>query len=205
MSIYFKWKIEKVIILPFGALTIFNVNLNSKIYEEFLICIMGPLFQLIFTFIFYYFTNNDVIFNYSFSILFFNLLPIFPLDGSKLLNIFFNKVTSFKQSHFLIIIISLTLILILSIYSNFNLILLLILSFLLMKIIIEIKNHESLFNKFLLERYLNNYHFKKTKIVNSLDLTKMKREYKHIFYNQNRYILEREILNKRFDFRKRMW
>ena len=27
----------------------------------------------------------------------------------------------------------------------------------------------------------------------------------HIFYNQNRYILEREILNKRFDFRKRMW
>ena len=73
MGIYFKWKIEKVIILPFGALTIFNVDLNSKIYEEFLICIMGPLFQLIFTFIFYYFTNNDVIFNYSFSILFFNL------------------------------------------------------------------------------------------------------------------------------------
>ena len=54
MSIYFKWKIEKVIILPFGALTIFNVDLNSKIYEEFLICIMGPLFQLIFTFLFYF-------------------------------------------------------------------------------------------------------------------------------------------------------
>lgn len=204
MGMYFKWKIEKVIILPFGALTIFNSDLNSKIYEEFLICIMGPLFQIIFTFVFYFFTNYDIFLSYSASILLFNLLPIFPLDGSKLLNLFFNKILSFKKSHFLIIITSLILIFVLVSYSDFNLIFMLILSLLLVRVFLEIKNHESLFNKFLLERYLNNYHFKKVKKINSLNLTKMKRGYKHIFYSQNKCIFEREILNKRFDFRKRM-
>lgn len=204
MGILFKWKIEKVILLPFGALTIFNEDLNRKIYEEFWIVIMGPLFQILFSFILYYFFNINEVFSYSFTILCFNLLPIFPLDGSKLLNLFLNKVISFKRSHIILIMISLFMIVILFIYSNFNLLFILILIFLFMKILNEIKMHNSLFNKFLLERYLYNYHFKKNKRIKALDVRKMKRDYGHLFYNGYRYISEKEMLKKRFDFKGKL-
>lgn len=201
MGILFKWKIDKVIILPFGALTVFNEDLNRKTNEEAWIVIMGPIFQIVFTFFLYELINESDVLYYSSSILCFNLLPIFPLDGSKILNLILNKIVSFKRSHVLIIVISLIVIGILVLESNFNLLLCLIIIFLLMRIFSEIKNHESLFNRFLLERYLKNYHFKKTRKVNSLDVTKMKRDYRHLFFDGFKYISERERLKKRFDFK----
>ena len=203
MGVLFKWKIEKVIILPFGALTVFNEDLNRKLSEEALIAIMGPIFQVIFTYLLYNFGVQDAVY-YSTSILCFNLLPIFPLDGSKLLNVFLNKITSFKRSHALIIMISFLTMLMVILDSDFNLILILILTFLLMRVFSEIKNHESLFNRFLLERYLKNYHFKKIKEIKSLDVRKMKRDYKHLFYDGFWRITEREILKKRFDFKGKL-
>ena len=204
MGILFKWKIESVILLPFGALTIFNEDLNRKIIEEFWIVIMGPIFQIVFTFLLYYFGLNEALY-YSLTILCFNLLPIYPLDGSKILNLGLNKMTSFKRSHLLIIIISIVTIGVLVLESEFNLILVLILLFLLARIFLEIKNHESLFNRFLLERYLKNYQFKKIKKIYSLDVSKMKRDYRHLFYDGIRYVSEREILKKRFDFKGKLW
>ena len=203
MGILFRWKIESVILLPFGALTIFNEDLNRKIIEEFWIVIMGPIFQIVFTFLLYYFGLNEALY-YSLTILCFNLLPIYPLDGSKILNLGLNKMTSFKRSHLLIIIISIVTIGVLVLESEFNLILVLILLFLLARIFLEIKNHESLFNRFLLERYLKNYQFKKIKKIYSLDVSKMKRDYRHLFYDGIRYVSEREILKKRFDFKGKL-
>lgn len=203
MGILFKWKIERVIILPFGALTVFNEDINRKLSEEALIAIMGPVFQILFTFFLYNLEVSDAVY-YSSSILCFNLLPIFPLDGSKLLNVFLNKITSFKRSHALIIMISLLTMFMVILDSDFNLILILILAFLLMRVFSEIKNHESLFNRFLLERYLKNYHFKKIKKIKSLDVRKMKRDYKHLFYSGFKWVTEREILKKRFDFKGKL-
>lgn len=201
MGILFKWNIEKVILLPFGALTIFNEDLNRSIFEEFLIVIMGPIFQIIFTLFVYYFWNLDEVFYYSLSILCFNLLPIYPLDGSKLLNLFLNKLISFKRSHMIIIMISVLTIFVLILGSDFNLIFLLILMFLFMRVIKEIKTHESMFNRFLLERYLKKYRFKKIKKIKSLNLNKMRRDYRHLFYDGFKYVSEGEILKKRFDFK----
>lgn len=201
MGILFRWKIEKVVILPFGALTIFNEDLNRKISEEAWIVIMGPIFQIGFTFFLYEFTQFNNVLDYSISILCFNLLPIFPLDGSKILNLFLNKIVSFKKSHVLIIVISFLMIGILVVKSDFNLLLLLIVTFLLMRIFSEIKDHESLFNRFLLERYLKDYHFKKIRKIQSLDVSKMKRDYRHLFFDGFKYISERERLKKRFDFK----
>lgn len=205
MGILFKWNIEKVILLPFGALTIFNEDLNRSIFEEFLIVIMGPIFQIIFTLFVYYFWNLDEVFYYSLSILFFNLLPIYPLDGSKLLNLFLNKLISFKRSHMIIIMISVLTIFVLILGSDFNLIFLLILMFLFMRVIKEIKTHESMFNRFLLERYLKKYRFKKIKKIKSLNLNKMRRDYRHLFYDGFKYVSEGEILKKRFDFKGKVW
>ena len=46
-GIYFKWNIKEIIILPFGGLTKFEELLNKPIIEEFIITIMGPIFQII--------------------------------------------------------------------------------------------------------------------------------------------------------------
>ena len=204
MGIRYHWKIEKVIILPFGALTIFHEDLNKKIKEEFWIVIMGPLFQIVFTLIIYLFYGmNDFIY-YSLIILGFNLLPIFPLDGSKILNLFFNKVTGFKTSHLLLIMVSILSIFDLLWHASFSLIFILIILFLIIRIFSEVKDHESLFNRFLLERYLKKYHFSKILKINSMDMRGMKRDYGHLFFDGKKYISEEYRLKKRFDFKGRL-
>ncbi len=204
-ALYYKWKIEKVVLLPFGALTLFHEKINRPLREEFIILIMGPLVQIAFVYLYLQFDYNEFVLNYSNLILFFNLLPIYPLDGSKLLNIFLNKITSFKRSHLLTIYISLLTVAFLLLNVKFNLIFTLILFFVIIKVIDEYKNHDSLFNKFLLERYTNNFNFKKRKIIKGRKVSKMKRDYQHIFYNEGKYTTEKEILRKRFDFTRKMW
>lgn len=201
MGIKYGWRIEKVLLLPFGALTIFHEDLNRKIKEEFWIVIMGPLFQIVFTIIIYYFFGSSNFIYYSLIILGFNLLPIFPLDGSKILNLFFNRIFSFKSSHLLLIFVSILSILVLLFKVNCSLIFVLIVLFLIIRICLEIKDHDSLFNRFLLERYLNKYHFKKIKRIPSMNMNGMKRDYGHLFFDGNKYISEMSRLKKRFDFR----
>lgn len=186
--------------MPFGGLTIFNEDINRPLKEEFIILIMGPLFQIIFTFLL---RENNQLIEYSKSILLFNLLPIYPLDGSKLINIIFNRFCSFKRSHLLTIYFSITTVVFILIKTKLNLILITIMIFLTIKVIEELKNHYNIFNRFLLERYINNYSFKKYKIIkNSKD---MKRDYRHYFHNKNISLTEREYLKKRFDFHRETW
>lgn len=201
-AIYYKWNIEKVILLPFGALTLFKEKINKPLKEEFIILISGPLIQILFTYILLKINNNPEILNYSKIILFFNLLPIYPLDGSKLLNIILNKITNFKKSHLLTIYISFLTIFFLLFKVEINLIFILIVIFISVKVINEFKNHNNLFNKFLLERYNNNFNFKKRKIIKNVK--QIKRDYKHIIYSNGKYETERQILRKRFDFKKKI-
>lgn len=199
-AIYYKWNIEKIIILPFGALTMFHEKINKPLKEEFIILISGPLMQIIFTYILLKLTNNIEILNYSMAILIFNLLPIYPLDGSKLLNIILNKITTFKKSHLLTIYISFLTITIL--LTQANLIILLIITFTLIKVIEELKNHNAIFNLFLLERYTNNFNFKKRKTIKNIK--QMKKDYRHIIYKEGKYRTEKEILSERFDFKSKI-
>ena len=61
-ALIFKWNIEKVIILPFGGITIFNERIDKSLLEEFIIAIMGPIFQIIFMIIF---KENTLFYNYN--------------------------------------------------------------------------------------------------------------------------------------------
>ena len=185
------WKIEKVVLLPFGGITIFNEYINRPIKEEFLIAIMGPIFQS-----FLFFINNDLFREYNFNLLLFNLLPIFPLDGSKIINLFLNKIIDFKQSHLISIVISIMSILFLFHYK-YSLILYISILFLIIKTIKELKLHKYLYNKFLFERYLYKFKFKKTKIINNKN--NMMRDYNHIIREKNKYIKEYDFLLKLFD------
>ena len=106
-GVIFSWKINKVIILPFGGLTIFNTLINTSLFEQFVVALMGPLFQILYFLIlscFFKLDSSVVFLNYM--ILFFNLLPIYPLDGSKILYVFLCLLLPFKISHMLYLIIS---------------------------------------------------------------------------------------------------
>ena len=67
------------------------------------------------------------------------------------------------------------------------------------KVINEIKNIKYIFNRFLLERYYKRFKFNKNKKIIGYNLSKMFLGYNHLFYIDNKYYTEREIIKKRFD------
>lgn len=196
----FKWNIDKIILLPFGALTKFNETINRPLIEDFLIAISGIIFQLLF----FLFIKNNINYKYfehiNYFIIVFNILPIYPLDGSKILNVFFNIITSYKNSIIIICTISYIFILISFIISlKINKIISSVILFLFIDVNKLYNKRKELFNKFLLERYLKDYNFKKNKIIDNV--YKMKRDYKHIFYINKKYITEKTFLKKMFDIK----
>ncbi len=204
VAFLFRWEIDKINIYPYGGCVKFNASLNKPIYQEFLILISGPLFQLLLFFIYgilynYHYINYRDFLNiqsYNYILLAFNLLPIYPLDGGKLFNLLTNYYFCYKKSNTIVIIASyiITIILILK-YNNYNLLLMSGLIF--FENTKYLKNQRYLYNKLLLDRYLNNYNFKKYRIINNYK--NMYREKRHIIKNNNSYITEKDYLIKRFN------
>lgn len=194
----FKWKILKIIILPFGGLTVFEQKINTSLFEQFIVTLLGPVFQIFFYFILSnYFIEFNELKIYNYFLLFFNLLPIFPLDGSKFVYIIFCLLFPFKCAHVLFLIVSFVFIILLIIFSKFNLLLYIVLAFLIFNIIREFNKHPYIFNKFLLERYndeCNNKKVKTIKKVNNMYLC-----YRHVFFLNGFYYTEKSFLRKKFD------
>ena len=204
VSTFLKWNIDKVIILPLGAFTEFNEPLNRPLIEEFLIAISGVVFQ----FIFFLLVKNIIDYKYfnfiNYFIIIFNLLPIYPLDGSKILNVILNVFTSYNSSMIITCIISyISIFLTAILFFKINKIIILVLFLLFIDVYKLDNQRRMLFNKFLLERYLNNYNFKHEKIIKNPK--NMKREYRHIFNIDGKYITEKKFLNKMFDFKSILW
>ncbi|MCM1370556.1 MAG: hypothetical protein NC181_01515 [Clostridium sp.] len=191
---YYKWKINKIILLPFGALTIFETKINKPFKEEFIVAIMGFVFQIIFYFILKPFNINNL-FLFHYSIILFNILPICPLDGFKIVNCILNLIFSFKLSNKISMIISVCFLIPLFLYRN--LMFYFILIFLTIRVIDDIKKSKYLMLKFLLERKEGVFNYKKTKIIRGLNLSKMFKYYKNIFYVDNFYYTERYILKEK--------
>ena len=174
------FKLDKIIIYPYGGITKFNNLLNTSLNKEILVIVMGPIIQIITYLILNKIFKYNYIKNYHLSILIFNLLPILSLGGGKLLNIILNKFFSYLKSFYLSVFISFISIFSLLIYSliyykNLNLFLMMI--FLLFKIYINIKNIKYNYQRFLLERYLYDFNFKKNKFIKNIyDFSK---EYYH--------------------------
>lgn len=161
MAKHFKWNFDKIAIYPFGGCTKFNEKINKSLKEELLILINGPLFQILLYIIVIILNIKGIITtrslnlfkNYHYTLLIFNLLPIYPLDGGRILNIIMNYLLPYKKGNKIVILISiiLTLTLIL-LYNSLNYILMSIL--LITEIIIYLKRQNYLYNKMLLERYI---------------------------------------------------
>lgn len=198
-GLHFHWKIERILFLPFGGMTVFQEQLNRPIREETWIVCCGPLFQCLgyfllrtfFPFSFWY---------YHLFFLGFNLLPIIPLDGSKLLHLFLERYYPFAKSHQQLLIISFGFLSILFFYMVVlkNLVFAVAFFLLFIKGVEEKKQHDFLVERFCLERYLHRFSFPKSATVLGTNLKQMKRDHQHLFCAQGIYYTERELLQKKF-------
>lgn len=199
-SRFVKFKYSKIVIYPFGGLTEYDEDLNVNLNKEFISLLGGIVFQILFYLLiiklykYEYITTHVylIIKKINFILISFNFMPIIPLDGGKLLNIILDKFFSYRLSNIISLIISFFFILYFCFYekSIFGIILTV---FLIKSIYLEVINLNYKFNKFILERYLNNYKFKKIKKVNNIN--RFKRDYYHIINDA----YERDFLNKLFD------
>lgn len=193
-------KILKISIYPYGGISKFRLALNISIVKEFLVLISGPLFQILAFVVlsFFYPEKQSVIASYHYSILFFNLLPIYPLDGGKLLNLLFQLFLPYRGSFIFSMVVGYSLIFVLAfgLIPSFSLNLLFICLFLLVKLTTEYRQIQYLYERFLLERYLHSYSFKKSRIVD--DCKKFRRNYRHLVKQDGNYYLEKEILEKKY-------
>ena len=192
-SVIFNWKIDKISIMPFGAITIFRETLNRPMIEEFIILIMGPLFQFINYIIFKDITPYFNYYNYG--IFIFNMLPIYPLDGYKLYSILLNKIIPYKYVMKIMLIISF---ISLIIFVRKDIIYIVILLLLLKGIVSEYKNINYIYNKFLYERYRYRIKFKKRKTINNIN--NMYKDYIHLIKTKDGLVTEKYFLEKRFKY-----
>lgn len=197
-GLLFGYEVLSITILPFGGLTKFNNGVNVPLLSTFIVTVMGPLFQVVFYFLLdYFFDITDFIKYYNFILLFFNLIPIYPLDGSKILYVLCCLLFPFKFSHLIIVYVSFGLVLCGFLFISFDFIIYLILFILLIKCILEFKNHNYIFNAFLLERYMYKFKFKKSIVVSGVDRMFVNKN--HLFLLGDTYVSEEIILKKMFD------
>ena len=176
---------------------------TKSLLEEFVISIMGPLFQII---IYNLLRLRYNVFFIHYSLLIFNLLPIIPLDGSKILSVILNLFFPFKKSLFVSIILSIILVILsfISCFYHFNLVFILVLLFLLVKVFNEFSSINYIMNRFFYEKYYFPKSYKRKKVINGKNINKIFKECSHIFKVGNNYYTEHEILRKRFDFKGKL-
>ena len=202
MALLFKYKVNRIDIYPYGGYSRLEYDINIPLYKELIILISGPIFQIIYVLIIYIIKIDiDPIF-YIFNriILIFNLLPIYPLDGGKILNIIISYFISYYKSLKITIYSSYFLYICFLFYIVLtcrNLTIYLIVISLGINIYKEINKNSYYFNKFLLERLINNYVFRKKKIIKNV--YKMKKDYHHLFLINNSLIKEKEYLRRYFN------
>ena len=108
---YFKWRIKSITILPFGGMVETEEYGNRTLREDLIVTILGPLQHLWLFLIAFLLYSIGIMEQSTFStfvyvngaVCLFNLLPIWPLDGGKLLFLLLSLRYSFLHSHRLIL------------------------------------------------------------------------------------------------------
>jgi len=153
--IIFKKEVKRIILYPFGGVIEYD-DKPDKLYKNFLISVGGILFNFFFYFLFKL-LSIDLFAKLNLLFIFINLLPIYPLDGSRMLFSLFNIIFPYKISKVLISTFSLVLSVIffpflLYFYNAFVLILIL---FIFIKInIMNLVNLQINYQSYALEKYL---------------------------------------------------
>ena len=206
-SIIFKYKVDKIIIYPYGGVTKLNTIINTNITKDLVVAVSGIIFQTLYFIIIFFLYKNNIIREYTYnlfllyhkSLLIFNLLPIYPLDGAKIVNLILSKYFSFNIANYISIVISLiTVIFFLysDIYEN-NYSIILVIGVLMKNIYKFYKDISYIYNRFILERYLFKFNYKKKVIIKNKE--KMYKNRVHIFNDNGKLMNEKEYISTFFE------
>lgn len=205
-SIIFNYKVDKIIIYPYGGLTKINTLVNTSIKKDLAVALSGILMQSIYFLIIYILYRNNIIrayiyqlfFLYHKSMLVFNLLPIIPLDGFKILNLILSWLFNFNLSNNVSVFISLITI-VLFLFSNLyekNYSMVLVIGLLMKNIYVFYNSINYIYNRFLLERYLYDINYQDKKIITNV--SKMYKNKSHLLIEDGKIIPEKKFLSEYF-------
>lgn len=165
MAALFSWRIKRISMLPFGGVAEVEEHGNRPLREETIVTLAGPLQHIWMMAVAlllhqFYLISDDFyqkFIDFNLMVLVFNLLPIWPLDGGKLIYLWRSKTESFPTAHqktIFISIISLAAFFICLVWiqpTNINL--WVIMCFLTFSLYTEWKQRHYVFVRFLLERF----------------------------------------------------
>lgn len=162
---HFRWRIKKIELLPFGGVAEMDEHGNRPLKEELLVILSGPLQHiwmmglayLLFSFKWIDQSTYDLFFKHNLMILIFNLLPIWPLDGGKLVFLGMSLKYPFSVAHRYALFTSICLVCLLALFTivvyPFHLNLWIVLMFVIFAHYVEWKQRKFAHIRFLLERY----------------------------------------------------
>ncbi|MBS4194820.1 site-2 protease family protein [Lederbergia citri] len=199
---HFGWKIKRILILPFGGVCEVDEHGNRQINEDLVVILAGPLQHLIIAalipvLVMLSFLPTDFakqISLYNIMILLFNLIPVWPLDGGKLVQLFLSTrhpyIKACRLSLMSSFIVLLFLHAILLLFYPFNINVWIILLYLDITLWTDWKQQGYVFMRFLLERhYGKNINFSQLQPIEARGedylhdvLEKFKRGCKHLIY-----------------------
>lgn len=162
---YYKWRIKSITLLPFGGVLDTEEHGNRPLKEDLMVILFGPL-QHLSLFLLVYLAHMAGLMDYetyitllyiNSTVCLFNLLPVWPLDGGKLLFLLFSLRYSFLKSHLLTlhfsILFAFALFLSCILFGQLSLNIILILCFICFAIVMEWRQRQYVFMRFLLERH----------------------------------------------------
>lgn len=162
---FFSWRIKKITLLPFGGVVEIDEQSNRPIREEFFVIIFGPLQHVILISAAFFLLMAGLLteemfslfVKYNLMILIFNLFPIWPLDGGKLLLLFLSLKRPFLRAYEQTLIISAIFlsgfVLFSSLVAPFQLNIWLVAAFLSLSLLKGWRQRRYTFLQFLIERY----------------------------------------------------
>jgi len=195
----FKIKICKIEIYPFGGMTLIEKKIHERIYKDIICSLGGVLFQLLLYPFFYLFRDNVNLYShfleYNRMIIIFNLLPIIPLDGSKVVLAMLTKFIAFKLSYLGMIMISILTMMLFFMYSFLSGIGDVTLCiFFIIELIMVIRNYKYIKQRFYLERIIYDNYYDKIKYNGNKELMHLTIYY--YFNYEGKIMNEREYLKK---------
>ncbi|WP_174613933.1 site-2 protease family protein [Virgibacillus ihumii] len=165
MAAFFRWRIRRVMIWVFGGVMDTDEHGTKPLYQEILVTIAGPfqhlvIYLLLILFLQLQFIPHSMVelaFFYNSVILLFNLLPIWPLDGGKLLFLLLSSRLAYRKAYNWVILFSMFVcmlgLIVQLFFISFTLSSFVLFMFLLMENRTDWKQRYYVFIRFLLRRY----------------------------------------------------
>lgn len=119
-GIFLGLKVKNINIMPFGVSINFEDYSNKYVLKKIIIAIAGPLTNLIIVILGIFNEWKDNIIYANMLIGMFNLIPLYPLDGGRILKYILHLTTSSKEAEITTYKLSNVLIIILTIISSFG-------------------------------------------------------------------------------------